>query len=378
VIAAAVVLAAGFVIAFVTPDGSIIGLLGRDVNIVTEAFRQAVGTLLAPVVDKGPLSSGSGRLTPMLFVAIPIGAVALATRRQMHRTADAPPATRLAWAALVAVPFALLMLVFAVLGGDSDTTGISMSPAGAFGLGLLWGAVAGVAGAASALDLGTSDAAGDRPRVRAALAAAAAALRPLAAVLVACAALALVAWLAGVGAAVDDARGGRSAATALIEETAFVGDHGVHLAELGAGARFHTDGPGALGLPIPVSQAGDVPGADGELRIFSYHDALPAYVFLPALIVVMGLVALGALYAGFAAARAARGRTMLAGAAWGALAGPTWAVAMVILNALAGGFFHGAAEGASVFGVFLLGAAVLGAGGGALALSGAPAQAEPV
>jgi hypothetical protein len=46
---------------------------------------------------------------------------------------------------------------------------------------------------------------------------------------------------------------------------------------------------------------------------------------------------------------------------------------MVIADELAGGFFHGAAEGASVFAMFLLGGAVLGAGGGAPALSGAPA-----
>jgi zinc-ribbon domain len=373
--AAAAVLAAGLLIALVAPDASIIGLLGRDVGIVTEAFRQAVGTLLAPVVDTGPLSSGSGRLTPMLFVAVPIGSVALATRRQLHRTAGAQPLVRLCWAAVVAVPFALLMLVFAVIGGDSDATGISTSPGAALGLGLLWGAVGGVAGAAPALELGIRP---GRPRVRAALAASAAALRPLAAVLVASAALGLVAWLAGVGSAADDVRAGRPAATALIEETVFVADHGVHVAELGAGARFHADGPGALGLPIPVSQASDVPGGDGGLRIFSYDDALPAYVFLPALIVVMGLVGLGALYAGFAGARAAGAATPLGGAAWGALTGPVWAVAMAILNAVAGGYFHGAADGGSVFGVFLFGGAVLGAAGGALALSAAPAPAAKV
>jgi hypothetical protein len=117
----------------------------------------------------------------------------------------------------------------------------------------------------------------------------------------------------------------------------------------------------------PVARAGDVPGADGGLRIFSYNDALPAYVFLPALIVAVGLVALGALYGGFAAARAAPAHTLAAGAAWGALTGPVWAVTTLILNALAGGTFHGAAAGGSVFAVFLLGGALLGPGGGALA-----------
>src|SRR6185312_2929985 len=111
-----------------------------------------------------------------------------------------------------------------------------------------------VVGAAPRLDWSSERPPVDRPWLRAGLAGAAAALRPLAAVLVVCAALGLVAWLAGVGGSVDEVRGGRSAATALIEEATFVADDGVHVAELGAGARFHSDGPGALGLPIPVSR----------------------------------------------------------------------------------------------------------------------------
>ena len=52
--------------------------------------------------------------------------------------------------------------------------------------------------------------------------------------------------------------------------------------------------PGALGLPFRVDQAGDVPGRDGGLRIFSYTDAMPAYVFLPALVLLIGLLILAA------------------------------------------------------------------------------------
>ena len=43
---------------------------------------------------------------------------------------------------------------------------------------------------------------------------------------------------------------------------------------------------------------------------------------------------------------------------------------MAVLVILAGGLFHGDADDASVFGVFLIGGALLGAGGGALAVSG--------
>ena len=199
-------------------------------------------------------------------------------------------------------------------------------------------------------------------------------LRPLAAVLVTCTAIGLVGWLVQVGADAGGVRVDRSAPTALIEEAAFAGEHGVHLTALAAGARFRADADGALGLPFPVEDANDVPGRGGAFRIFSYDDALPAYVLLPALVLLMGLVALGALYAGFAAARAVGATSLGNGAAWGAITGPAWAIAMAILVVLAGGLFHGDADDASVFGVFLLGGALLGAGGGALAVSG---QAPP-
>ena len=370
------VLVAALTIAVATPDASILGVVGRDGGILTETFRQAVSTLLAPVVDTGPLSSASGRLAPMIFVAIPIGAIALATRWQLHRTEGAKPLTRIAWAAVVGLPFGLLMLAVAVLGGDSDVTNVSPSAGSAFGLGLLWGIVGAVLGAATALPLESTREGRRLPAVvRNAGTAATATLRPLAALLIACSALGLVGWIVQVGADVDDVRAGRTTATALVEEALFVGEHGVHLAALGAGARFTPDAPGALGLPFPVDQASDVPGRDGGFRIFSYSDAMPAYVLLPAIVLLMGLLILTMLYAGFAAARAVAVATTVLGAAWGAITGPAWAIAMSILNSLAGGLFHGDADGGSVFGVFLVFGALLGAAGGALAVNNATAPA---
>jgi hypothetical protein len=370
------VLVAALIIAVATPDASILGVVGRDGGILTETFRQAVSTLLAPVVDTGPLSSASGRLAPMIFVAIPIGAIALATRWQLHRTEGAKPLTRIAWAAVVGLPFGLLMLAVAVLGGDSDVTNVSPSAGSAFGLGLLWGIVGAVLGAATALPLESTREGRRLPAVvRNAGTAATATLRPLAALLIACSALGLVGWIVQVGADVDDVRAGRTTATALVEEALFVGEHGVHLAALGAGARFTPDAPGALGLPFPVDQASDVPGRDGGFRIFSYSDAMPAYVLLPAIVLLMGLLILTMLYAGFAAARAVAVATTVLGAAWGAITGPAWAIAMSILTSLAGGLFHGDADGGSVFGVFLVFGALLGAAGGALAVNNATAPA---
>ncbi len=146
--AAGIVLVAGLLIAIIAPDRSIVGLAGADVGLITETFRQAVGTLLTAMVDYGALIGGARRIHPMVLVVVPIGAVALMTRRQLHRTEGAPPLVRLVWALLAAVPFALLMLVFAVAAGDSVDKQLSPSVGGAFALGLLWGTVGALIGAA--------------------------------------------------------------------------------------------------------------------------------------------------------------------------------------------------------------------------------------
>ena len=72
------------------------------------------------MVDPGLLIGGARRIHPMLLVVIPVGAVALMTRR-----------TPLVRALLVALLFALLMLVFAVAAGETAETQISPSVGGA-------------------------------------------------------------------------------------------------------------------------------------------------------------------------------------------------------------------------------------------------------
>ena len=368
-VSAAVVLAAGLLIAVITPDASILGLVGVDVNVIVEGFRHAVGTLLTAMVDPGLLISGSRRIHPLLLAVIPLTALILTTRWQLHRTEGAPTVARLGWAMVVGFPFGLLMLAFAIIGGESDSTNISPSAGSAFALGLVWGALGGFIGAITKLPLDELTARVP-PTLRTVGTVTVATLRPLAVVLVTCTAVALVGWMVQVGSDAGGVRTDRSAATALIEEASFAAEHGIHLTALAAGARFRADANGPLGLPFPVEDANDVPGRGGAFRIFNYDDALPAYVLLPALVLLMGLVALGALYAGFAAARTVAARSLSSGAAWGALTGPAWAISMAFLVILAGGLFHGDADDASVFGVFLFGGALLGAGGGALAVSG--------
>ena len=96
------------------------------------------------VEEPGLLVSGTRRIHPLLLVAIPLGGAdphhALAA--VPHRGRAAAGAARVG-ARSSALPFGLLMLVFAIIGGESDTTPISPPPASAFALGLLWGASAG-------------------------------------------------------------------------------------------------------------------------------------------------------------------------------------------------------------------------------------------
>jgi hypothetical protein len=268
----------------------------------------------------------------------------------------------------VGVPFGLLMLLFAPIGGETAATNISPSVGSAFALGLVWGAIGGFVGAASKLP---SDVLTTRvpPRLRTVLTAVLATLRPLAVVLAVCTALALVGWQAQVATDAGGVRADRNTVVALVEEASFVVEGGIHLTALAAGARFRADANGPLGLPFPVGDANDVPGRGGTFRILGYQDALPASVFLPAFVLLSGLVVFGALYAGFAAAHAVRARSLGRSAAWGALTGPAWAVTMAFLVILAGGIYHGDADDASVFGIFLFGGALLGAAGGALSLS---------
>ena len=100
---------------------------------------------------------------------------------------------------------------------------------------------------------------------------------------------------------------------------------------------------------------------------------LPAAVVAPSLIVLIALLSSGRCTPA-SRPRVPWRRSLARAAAWGAITGPAWALAMAVLGTLAGGLNHGDADDASVFGIFLLGGALLGAAGGALAVS---APAEP-
>jgi hypothetical protein len=384
-IGAGVCLLAGLLLAIVLPNASFLAV-GGGAGLVKEAMAQAVSFSQANL----SLSVGGGtvRTVPVLFVLIPILGVAAGASALAPRTAGMPQRQRLLWAAASGLPFALLMLVLALsLGGtqfaffDQD---VEFSAGSVFLLSLLWGALGGLLGTLYALRAAGEPIANPLPPVQARYAGLAwAALRPLLLALVAVGLLCSLAWVVQV-VRERDYRGSppRSTVIAIGEQVAYAGDHAIDTLPLGAGASERLSGYAAV--PIAPSRIFDLPDnpsvdSPSTYNLFDFNDTMPVYLFVPMLVALIGIVALLALYAGFAVARAAGERRPDRAVAWGAAVGPVWALTMVLLAALArkGVVGFGDPNGDSLFLAFLLGGALLGAMGGLLSAQGSPAAPPP-
>jgi hypothetical protein len=368
-VAAGACLAVGLVLAVALPDTSPLSLeayFGADGGILTQAFGQMLSVLLVSF-GLGFEDAGTAHIGPLLLLAVPVGAAAIAAAAQAQRTRELSPWTRLAWAAGAGVPFTLAVVIAIVVASDYNP-----SAGGAILLGILWVGLGAVVGTAVALrregvSLATMAPASSLPPLRAATAA----LRPLLLVLA-------VAVVVGVSVAFvqtlrdePSATGGGSIAGSLVDYALLSGDIGVNYAILGAGAEFKASH--APPIPIDAASLVDENGFDAGTpgyRLFDFSSAMAPFTFVPLLLILIGLVALSALYAGFGVARAAGARTPAAAAGFGALVGPVWSLAAVLANAI-----HvksvGAPDGDSVFVMFLLGGALLGALGGLLSSSSA-------
>ncbi len=392
-LAALVTLAAGLIIAVAFPDGdSLIGALGVDASLATETLRQSVSFLQVPF-DRLPFPDVPsdvdlhGRVAPLLLLAVPVGACALAAALVLPRTRGSAIATRLASCAGIALAFATLMLVAALAAGDADP-----GAAGTFFAALLWASIGALAGAGlslrregAAMRLPGAPASVPEP-VGALGRAAVASLRPLGVLLLVTGVLGTAAW---VTYALTDDDGDEDRARTTVEIALFAADHAVHFAELGAFVPFEParEELEEAALPAPTADPDEVTG-DESYRIFAFRDALPAYLFVPGVIVLIALPLMLALYGGFAAAGAAGGaRSPGRSAALGAVVGPVWAITMAVLDALAtkslefsgpGGneelTLFGSADGGGAFLFFLLVGGALGALGGLLAGSTGPAE----
>ena len=370
----AAVLAAGLLLAIVTPNASFLSLGGS--GLLKETLAQAVSFSQANLNGTSFEEQEAFRTVPVLFVLIPILGIAFGTAIAANQTTKMSVRDRLLWAAASGVPFAVAMLVLSLSIGEID---IDLIPAKAdfssgsvFLLSLIWGALGGLAGMLYALRQEGAEMPSGLPAGPARVAAAAwTALRPLALALVAVGAISTLVWVVQM-ARDDDYRDfpERSAAVAVGEQLAYAGDHAINTLPLGAGSSQRL----TLYPVIPIPQDEVFPNLIDEAspdseptyNLFDFSGTMSPAIFIPMMIVLIAIPALLALYAGFAVAQRVGERRPGWAAGWGAIVGPIWAVSMVLLATLARKNLFGDPTGDSVFVAFLLGGAVLGAIGGLL------------
>jgi hypothetical protein len=357
----AVVFVAGFVLAAL-PDASLIGFLGADAGYVEEAFRQMVQLVLAGFENDSVFEvfRSTSRVAPGLFALVPTLTALSLARAQLTRLQGSSLELRLGVSAGGALIFALLMVIPALLTGDIDA-----DVGQTFGYALLWGLIGGGAGTLLA-----APPAGELPaRGRTIATTALTALKPLGLALLITTAIGTAIWVVDV-ATDKSSRGSRSLPIAVIDTALYAVDHGVHTFELGSLAAFerHPLQPEVLALPLPADQPDEIVGTTSEtFRLFAYRDGVSTVVFLLMLVVLIGIPVVAALCAGFLVAREREPGSALLGAAWGAVIGPVWAIALAIVNALLQDTLFGHAQGESVFGIVLVFGALIGALGGFLA-----------
>ncbi len=376
-----VCLAVGLGLAIVLPNASFLAVAGGS-GIFRETMAQAGSFSQANL--HVPQFHAAIRTVPVLFVLFPILGIAGGVVMLAPRTAGMPVRERMLWAAAAGVPFAFLMLVIALSVGkasfDLYDADVEFSGGSVFLLSLLWGALGGVVGMLYALrreglplSVGLSERAATVMDVLWTI------LRPLLLALVIVGLLGTAVWVVQM-VREDGYREfpPRSTGVAVVEQVAYAGDHGIDILPLGAGASQRFQGWPAV--PIDTDQFSDLPSAPSAdspsgYNLFDFNDTMPAYLFVSMLIVLIGIPALLALYAGFALVRRLAEHRRDRAVAWGAVVGPVWAMAMVLLATLARKDVVGNPTGDSVFIAFLLGGAVLGALGALLACQGVAAAA---
>ena len=387
-------IAAGLCLALIPgSDNSLIvfGDSGPGVSVLSETLVQACAVVAAPLhfsVSEFDIDIAV-QPSPLLFLVFPIGGALLAMRIQARRVRSLAPLSRLAWAAASGVPLGLLMLIVALLskttGSDSGVEYTLKGEAGpVFLLSTLWGSIGGLAGAVLAArdDLWTWGAA--RPSF-------VTYGRPVWRILRAFGLALLLSTIAMTAVVVvqtlRDAGGiqtGRSGAGAVVEDALYAVEHGTHGLELGTFAQFNRPplrrvaAPASqlsLLSPVPITKTAELFEGD-EYRVGSYQDQVPSWLFVLGLVLMVGLVVVFSVYAGFASARVAPTARRWQALAWGAMVGPVWATAVAVLNGLSNKTenypFFGLGDGGSAFAMTLLFGVGFGVIGAAIASSGPP------
>lgn len=372
-IALGLLIVVGFLVAALTPHDYLVGSYfqlfpGDQVGLFKETMRDAVGTTQARF---GVLPTHAPVLA-LTFAVVPVFAVAVGVHRRLAALTDLSARGRVIAGAATAVPFTIGLMILAALargGGDPFTGPFGFSQKSVLLYGLLWGVLGGLLGAEwrnrAAVTLPVLPAAVGR-WVRLLGAAA----RPLGVLLIVCALLGATVW------EIEMAREsyGDSKAEALIESPLNAGQYAIDTAALGTLAKYRMaeDTP----TPLPADKGRYVHAtAGGTYRVFDYRRAYPLFAFVFGIILLLGSVLACAAYAGFAVAGLSGARSRWAAAAYGALVGPVWAVALVLLRAIAD---RQLMDGGSLFTSALLVGAIAGAMGGLLASLRTAAATGPV
>jgi uncharacterized integral membrane protein len=368
-IGAVICLAAGLILAVVLHDESLIAIGGGS-SLFEQTLAQAVSFSQVNMSLEGV----GIRTVPVLFVLIPILGVATGVARLASRTSGMQVRERLLWAAAAGVPFAILMAIFAVVVGEVEFT-FERQVEFSFGMVLLlssiWGALGGALGMLFALR--KSGEAVPNPLSPAATRYARigwSALGPLFLALLIVGVLGTFAWVAQITREELRIFSSDSTGVAVGEQVAYAGDHAINILPLGVGASERVEVMPVLPIdPSDRSELAEHPrfGPPPTSNLFDYSGTMPTLLFALTLVLLIGIPALLALYAGFAVVRQVGESRADRAAAWGALVGPVWSLTMVLLTTLARKDVVGNPTGDSVFIAFLIGGAVLGALGGLLA-----------
>lgn len=367
-IGAGICLAAGLLLAIVFPDESPLAIGGGS-SLFEQTLAQAASFSQAEMILEG----FGVRTVPVLFVGIPIVGVATGVTALAPRTSGMPVRERLLWGAAAGLPFAILIAIFSVVAGE---VGFLFESQVKFSFGMvlllsaIWGCLGGTLGMLFALRKSGEPVPNLLPPTAARFARIGwSALGPLLLALAVVSVLGTVAWVVQTDRESFLSPPSVSAWEATGEQVAYAGDHAINMLSLGAGANEQEGSAQAL----PISPA-DLPEPDGEpefgtsptSNLFDYSGTMPTLLYALTLIVLIGVPALLALYAGFAVARQVGATRPDRAAAWGALVGPVWSLTMVLLTTLARKDVVGNPTGDSVFIAFLFGGVVLGALGGLL------------
>jgi len=356
-------------------------LWGAEGGFVERTFWHAVGTLGA--ASKLADGTTAVQAMPLLTVLGVVAAMAYFTLLQVDRTRGMPPLTALVWSIAAAVPFSILMLLCGVAARVGTEIGeLKPDLTSLFFLALLWGAVGALIGRVIAARRDpTLDA--FSPGIAAYARIARAVLTPFVIALACAAALGVAATTVAavndvpVFTALDEDE--RSKPFAVLENGAYLVEHGTHMLSLGTLSRFR----GASELPaapFPVNDNEELTDAK-SFGLFDYRKVLPGLLFALGVVVVLAIPALLALFAGFSLARRVGLVRPGAAALWGLAVGPIWALALTLLallsNKTSDYALWGWADIGSTFGFTLLTCATLGAIGAVLSVESARGTVSP-